>query len=256
MARASESDVIYAAAVRHQSKLKPEDALKLFKIDLTKNSVQVQQAAIKGIASLKSPEAIALLDQLMSQLLDGSLNSSLTLELVEVAASSKSAIIRQKLKIYHESLPIDDSLAAYRLTRKGGNESQGQTLFQERQDFGCMRCHALGKQCGKVGPGLRDSSKPLTREQILESIVYPNRQIAEGYDAVMVDLIDGESISGVLHEENTHHLVVLSADSKRHEISKDQIESRQSTLSLMPEGLGEIMTHRELRDIIEFLSQP
>jgi quinoprotein glucose dehydrogenase len=256
MARASESDVIYAAAVRHQSKLKPEDALKLFKIDLTKNSVQVRQAAIKGIASLKSPEAIALLDQLMSQLLDGSLNSSLTLELVEVAASSKSEIIRQKLKIYHESLPIDDSLAAYRLTLKGGNASQGRTLFQERQDFGCMRCHALGKQGGKVGPVLRDSSKPLTREQILESIIYPNRQIAEGYDAVMVDLIDGESISGVLHEENTNHLVVLSADSKRHEISKDQIESRQSTLSLMPEGLGEIMTHRELRDIIEFLSQP
>jgi quinoprotein glucose dehydrogenase len=255
IARASESEAIYAAAVRHQSQLKPQDAVQLFEIDLTKSAVQVRQAAIKGLSAIKSPEATKLIDELMDPLLDGSLDPSLTLDLVEVAAKSESESIQQKLKSYRDSLPTDDSLAAYRFTLNGGNARQGEILFKERQEWGCMRCHAVGNQGGSVGPMLHDPNKKLTREQILESIIDPNRQIAEGYDAVMIDLLDGESISGVLNEETETKVVVLSADGMRHEISKDQIESRRSTLSLMPEGLGEIMTKRELRDLIEYLSQ-
>jgi quinoprotein glucose dehydrogenase len=256
IARAKESESIYAAAVRHQSQLKPKDAVQLFKIDLTKSAVQVRQAAIKGLSDLRSPGATAMINELMDQLLDGSLSPSLTLDLVEVAEKSESESVQQKLKSYRISLPTDDSLAAYRLTLTGGNARQGEILFKERQELGCLRCHAVGNQGGNVGPMLHDPNKKLTREQILESIIDPNRQIAEGFDAVMIDLVDGESISGVLNEETETHVVVLAADGKRHKIFKNQIESRRSTLSLMPEGLGEIMTKRELRDMIEYLSQP
>jgi len=34
------------------------------------------------------------------------------------------------------------------------------------------------------------------------------------------------------------------------------VEERRSGLSLMPEGLAEMMTPRELRDLIEFLANP
>ena len=119
-----------------------------------------------------------------------------------------------------------------------------------------MRCHSIGNQGGSVGPKLRDSNNSLTREQILESIVDPNRQIAEGFNSVMIDLNDGESMSGVLKSENETQVIILSADGIRHEIPKDQIEDRRSTLSLMPEGLGEIMSKKALRDLIEYLSQP
>ena len=256
LARSSDSESVLAAAVRHQSKLNPQDAVQLFQTDLINDSVPVQQAAIEGLSDLKNPKAIAMLDGLMNQLLNKTLKPSLTLNLIEAAAKSESESIQQKLKTYHESLPTDDSLANFRVTLNGGNAPLGKILFEERQEFGCMRCHAIGTQGGNVGPGLRDLNKNLTREQILESIVDPNRQIADGFDSVMVDLKDGESISGVLKSEGEKNLVVQSADGVKHEIPKDQIESRQSTLSLMPEGLGEIMTKRELRDLIEYLAQP
>ena len=256
LARSSDSDSVYAAAVRHQSKLKPEDAVQLFEIDLNNDSTLVQQAAIEGLSAIKTPKAILLLDGLMDQLLIGTLRTSLRLDLLEFAAKSEAAVIQQKLKTYRESLPTDDSLAGYRPTLNGGNIKLGEIIFKERQEFGCMRCHSIGNQGGSVGPKLRDSNNSLTREQILESIVDPNRQIAEGFNSVMIDLNDGESMSGVLKSENETQVIILSADGIRHEIPKDQIEDRRSTLSLMPEGLGEIMSKKELRDLIEYLSQP
>lgn len=84
----------------------------------------------------------------------------------------------------------------------------------------------------------------------------PNRRIAEGYDSVMVDLKDGESVSGVLKSESESELVLQSADGTVHTLSKSEIESRRSTLSPMPEGLIEMLTKRELRDLIEYLAQP
>lgn len=119
-----------------------------------------------------------------------------------------------------------------------------------------MRCHAVGDNGGNVGPKLKDASKKLTREHLLESMVDPNRRIAEGYDSVMVDLKDGESVSGVLKSESESELVLQSADGTVHTLSKSEIESRRSTLSPMPEGLIEMLTKRELRDLIEYLAQP
>ncbi|MDC0325265.1 PQQ-dependent sugar dehydrogenase [bacterium] len=256
LARSSESDSVYAAAVRHQSKLKPEDAVLLFEIDLNNDSTLVQQAAIEGLSAIKIPKAITLLDGLMDQLLNGTLRPSLTLDLIEIATKSESAVIQQKLKTYRESLPTDDSLAGYRSTLHGGNVKLGEIIFSERQELGCMRCHSIGNQGGSVGPKLRDPNNSLTREQILESIVDPNRQIAEGFESVTIDLNDGESISGILKVENETHVTIVSADGFQHEIPRDQIENRRSTLSLMPDGLGDIMSKKELRDLIEYLSQP
>ncbi len=254
IARSSDSEAVQASAVRLQSGLEPEDAVQLLEIDLTSDSVPVRQAAIAGLAKLKTPKAAALLNGLLDQLLSDQLDSTLTLDLIEAAEEFELSDIERKVKSYRDSLPTDDSLAGYRFTLHGGNARQGEIIFKERQDLGCMRCHAVGSQGGNVGPRLRDPSKQLTREQILESIVDPNRQISPGYDSISIDLKDGEFISGVLKDESEKILTVQSADGTRHEIPKDTIESRQSTLSLMPEGLGEILTKRELRDLIEYLS--
>ena len=192
----------------------------------------------------------------MDRLVDGSLHKDLKLDVMEAAVAARQSSLSTRLKEYEGSLPNDDLLAAYRSTLHGGNARLGKTIFEERQELGCMRCHAVGDNGGNVGPKLKDASKKLTREHLLESMVDPNRRIAEGYDSVMVDLKDGESVSGVLKSESESELVLQSADGTVHTLSKSEIESRRSTLSPMPEGLIEMLTKRELRDLIEYLAQP
>lgn len=256
LARASQSDAVHAAAVRHQSLLKPQEAVRLLEIDLEHPSTPVRQAAVEGLAKLKTPEAVRLLGVLLDRLIDGSLPEALRLDVMEAALAARQSSLAMRLTEYEGSLPSDDLLAAYRSTLHGGNARLGKAIFEERQELGCMRCHAVGDRGGNVGPKLKDVSKKLSREHLLESMVDPNRRIAEGYDSVMVDLKDGESISGVLKSENDSQLVVQSADGKVHTLSKSDIDSRRSTLSPMPEGLVEMLTKRELRDLIEFLAQP
>jgi len=256
VARGSQSDAVHAAAVRHQSLLKPEEAVQLLEIDLEHPSTPVRQAAIEGLSKLKTPQALKLLNSLMDRLVDGSLHEELKLDVMEAAVATRQSSLLTRLKEYQGSLPNDDLLAAYRSTLHGGNARLGKAIFEERQELGCMRCHAVGDNGGNVGPKLKDASKKLTREHLLESMVDPNRRIAEGYDSVMVDLKDGESVSGVLKSESESELVLQSADGTVHTLSKSEIEGRRSMLSPMPEGLIEMLTKRELRDLIEYLAQP
>jgi hypothetical protein len=37
-------------------------------------------------------------------------------------------------------------------------------------------------------------------------------------------------------------------------VAKKDIESRDKGLSAMPEGMGELLTKREIRDLVEFLA--
>ncbi|MDG1889696.1 MAG: PQQ-dependent sugar dehydrogenase [Verrucomicrobiota bacterium] len=255
-ARASKSEAIYAEAVRYQSRLDPANALTLFAMDLDRESIPVRQAAIAGLAKMATPEAVKLLTTLVDQLVKGTLPESLVLDVLEAGEKINSDDLSSQIKSYRGSAPSDDLLAAYRPALKGGNPELGKDLFEKRQELGCLRCHAISGTGGNVGPILRDPQKELSGEQLLESIIQPNRQITEGYDAVILHLNDGESMSGILRSEQETGYVIQTADGGIHEIAMDRVERRQSAISLMPEGLGASMSMRELRDLIAYLSQP
>lgn len=138
---------------------------------------------------------------------------------------------------------------------RGGDASRGKKLFAERADWACQRCHKLGNEGGDVGPNLTGLGKRLTREQILESIVYPNRTIASGFETVILTLTDGESKVGVVMSEGRGRLILNSPEEGRIQIPLDRIKSREQAPSSMPEGLTEMITRGEMRDLIEALAQ-
>ena len=84
----------------------------------------------------------------------------------------------------------------------------------------------------------------------------PNASIAEGYQTVYLEHTNGEEVSGVLKSETPEHMIVVEADGKTITMNSKDVASRRSGLSLMPEGLAEMMTPRELRDLVEFLGKP
>ena len=151
--------------------------------------------------------------------------------------------------------PEDDRFAAFRICLEGGDPVRGRRLFSERADWGCQRCHKLSGDGGDVGPELTTVGKTRGREAVLQSILYPNDTIAPGFENLIVTRRDGTLVVGVLKVERPDALELQTPEDGRVVIPTKDITSRERGLSAMPEGLGDLMTRSELRDLIEALSQ-
>jgi putative heme-binding domain-containing protein len=92
-------------------------------------------------------------------------------------------------------------------------------------------------------------------ELIIEAVVWPNRQIKEGYVATTLTLKDGRRLQGYKISEynGTLQFRDLASNSLTTYDTKD-IKERQEAGYLMPEGLIMNMTRTELRDLIAYLA--
>jgi quinoprotein glucose dehydrogenase len=200
------------------------------------------------------PAADDVIAQWLDNLKAGEVPKQLQLDLLEAAAKRASPKIKQKLADYQASKPKDDPLADYRETLFGGSSRLGRKIFNDRPDAQCVRCHRIGGVGGDVGPDLSHINAQKDREYILESIVLPNKQIAPGFDSVMVTLKNDETIAGVLKSETPDELVINSPQTGVMTIKKKDIEARKKSLSPMPEGIGQILSKQDIRNLVEYLS--
>jgi quinoprotein glucose dehydrogenase len=105
-----------------------------------------------------------------------------------------------------------------------------------------------------VGPALDGLGNQRSREQLLDSMLFPNRAIAPGFENVLLTLKSGAQHGGVVKSEDDLELRLESPEEGPLRIAKADLVSRQRGLSAMPEGLSELLTKRELRDLVEFLA--
>ncbi len=117
----------------------------------------------------------------------------------------------------------------------------------------CTRCHSIGGQGGEVGPSLSKIGSTLTREQILQALIEPSARLSPGFGMVVLTLKDGQTATGILMEENTHELVLKTSEAEPLKIPVARIAKRDNVPSSMP-PMGSIMSKREVRDVVEFLS--
>jgi quinoprotein glucose dehydrogenase len=108
---------------------------------------------------------------------------------------------------------------------------------------------------GIVGPVLDGIGAKQSREYLLESIVLPNAKIAPGFETLIIRTSDGHVSTGVLRKETATTLELVDADGKLFDINKADIQSRQRGQSAMPEGFGQILSKRDLRDLVEYLAE-
>ena len=138
--------------------------------------------------------------------------------------------------------------------RKKGNASEGSLLFNS---LACTSCHKVG---GVTAPDLTAIGTTLSAERIVEELLWPNRQIKEGYTVVQV-LTD----SGKIHQGYERHtkasqasgdLLIQKLDSQKTIlIKRENIEETQSVGSPMPTGLTSVLTQSQLLDLIRYLSE-
>lgn len=105
----------------------------------------------------------------------------------------------------------------------------------------------------EVGPNLTDMSHRSV-EDLAFNILDPNMAINPGYVAYEAETKDGELVSGIVLTESPESVILLSAQGIRREIARSHLlYLRSGGLSLMPEGLEELLTPSDLRDLISFL---
>lgn len=216
--------------------------------------LRVSQAAFATLGQLKNPAADEIILRSMEDLCAGKIRPELRLDVVEAARSRSSTAVRGALQRYEAAQPKDE-FAGYREVLAGGDAEAGEKIFTERAGIECTRCHAIHGKGGVVGPDLAGIGKRQTREYLLESILYPNKVIAAGFENVTLVMKNGSTRAGMVKSENARELTLSSAeDGTVEKISKDQIQTRQRGLSAMPEGLAQMISKQDLRDVVEFLA--
>ena len=117
-----------------------------------------------------------------------------------------------------------------------------------------MRCHKINGEGGEVGPNLDGIGTRQTREYILDAILYPNKQIAAGFETLLVSLKNGTAYAGILKSEDANDLVLNSPEDGIVKIKKMEIQSREKGLSSMPESMGAVLSKPDLRNLVEYLA--
>src|SRR5262249_42871765 len=158
-----------------------------------------------------------------------------------------------KLAKFESSRSKTDHLSAYREALSGGDAERGRNIFFNKTEVSCLRCHTVQGQGGAVGPDLTGIGTKQKREYLLEAIVDPNRQIAKGFESVIISLKNGKLVSGILKSEDDKEVRLMTPEGQTVLVPKDQIDERQAGKSPMPEDVSKYLSKRELRDLVEFL---
>ena len=116
----------------------------------------------------------------------------LRLDVVEAAEAFPGKPFAKQLQTYREAKKPGD-LTAYDETLFGGDAASGRDIFLNNATLSCLRCHKAGGEGGEVGPNLAGIGAEKQRDYLLESIVLPNKQIAKGFESIVIVKLSGET---------------------------------------------------------------
>jgi putative heme-binding domain-containing protein len=133
-----------------------------------------------------------------------------------------------------------------------GDAARGERIYR-RAELACLACHAIGGAGGKVGPDLTSIGASAQPDYLLESLLYPNAKLKQGYHTELITTKDRQ-FSGMVVRENAHEVVVRDASDREISIPAKDITQRTSVGSLMPAGLLDTLLPEERFDLVKFLS--
>jgi len=252
---ADTNEVLRKEATRIQAQLQPGDALTQLRGILETGSISEQQNAFATLGGLTNAEVDTVISQWLDKLLSKNVKPELQLDLLEAAAKRESPEIKAKARKFETSRPAADDLRSYRECLVGGDAEEGRKVFLEKVEASCVRCHKLNGEGGEVGPEVTGIGARKDRQYLLESIVFPNKHIAEGFESVVVSLKNETAYAGQLKSETPEILEINSPEDGLIQVKKADIKARERGLSSMPEELRQVLTKQDLRNLVEFLAQ-
>jgi putative heme-binding domain-containing protein len=140
--------------------------------------------------------------------------------------------------------------------KKTGALAQGDPVKGRAVFFGaearCSVCHMIRGEGGKVAPDLSPSAHR-DPEAVLRDIVEPNAAINPEFVSYLVELTNGDTLSGVVLTQDAEKIVLVDAEGKERPLAREKIRQfRSSAISLMPDGFKKLGDEK-LRDLVAFL---
>ena len=134
-----------------------------------------------------------------------------------------------------------------------GDAKNGRKLFESEAT--CVTCHVAQGSGGAIGPALDGVGSLYDRATLIESVLYPSKQIFDGYHTVTVTMKNGETNAGFLRYETAEEVLLVDIAGGQHHLPKGAIAKREeSAVSLMPEGLQASLSLAEFSDVISYLA--
>jgi putative membrane-bound dehydrogenase-like protein len=128
------------------------------------------------------------------------------------------------------------------------DKSHGRSVF----NTACAACHTLYGEGGKVGPDLTGGGRD-NLDYLLENIVDPSAVVTADFRMSIVELKDGRVLNGLIAAK-TERTITLKTMTETLTLERGEITGiRESTLSLMPEGLLDALSAEQARDLIAYL---
>lgn len=135
-----------------------------------------------------------------------------------------------------------------------GDPARGEAVFR-RAEIACMKCHAVAKAGGNIGPELSAVGSISPPEYIVASILNPDASIKEAYVTRTVITDSGEVHTGIQIDRDELRVRLRDATGKTITIPTADIEEEVEGKSLMPKGLTTFLTDQEFLDLARFVSE-
>jgi putative membrane-bound dehydrogenase-like protein len=133
-----------------------------------------------------------------------------------------------------------------------GDARKGRDIFFGVK-AGCSSCHTIGLEGGHVGPDLTSIGAIRSPHDLLEAIVLPSESFVPGHEVYRIET-DREVYSGVLGKTTADAVRLITGPGDEVRIARKEIRKMGfAPVSLMPEGLDEILSSEEMRDLITYL---
>jgi putative heme-binding domain-containing protein len=257
------------------------DALATLRIAVKDSDPRVRLEALRALSFIETPESVNLVLEVAAQPLDywvdytlqstlGALQSvwQPVLEKGQIAQANPAGreyldnyikgqpslgLVKQNLQklIEAQDLTAEDRTRLIQsVTKVSGRKREGRFVFERV----CTSCHRVQDFGVNYGPELTQVAGRMNRDQIAESILYPNQEVAPQWLTTNITTRDGQELSGVVSVEDADSVTLKLGGDQVQKVPKSTIVKREALkVSNMPEGLAAGLAPQEFVDLIEYL---
>jgi putative membrane-bound dehydrogenase-like protein len=165
----------------------------------------------------------------------------------------KISDIREQSKLLFHDLESGNRMQVYEtyreIVKNSGDPNAGRQVFNRV----CASCHSYNGEGGRVGPDLTGVKNQPSDALLLHTLV-PNYEVYPAYQAMTIETSSGETLTGLIGSETDHSLTLRTSTGEDIVLPRTHISSLTTMgRSLMPDGLEQMMTKEDIRDLITFL---
>jgi putative membrane-bound dehydrogenase-like protein len=134
---------------------------------------------------------------------------------------------------------------------KAADLSKGRAVFAKH----CATCHKLFGEGGDVGPELTGSQRA-NLDYVLENVLDPSAVVPGEYRMTAFTLADGRTVTGIVRKETPQAVTIRTVNDEVTVPVADIDGRKQTALSIMPDGLFDVLKEDEVRDLVSYLASP